>query len=416
MRLALAAIVAAGCYNPAYKDCEVSCASGNGCPDDFTCDMTLGKCRVPNAPPMCGGNGDDAGPTCGWMYATNFNPCSLGTVTDVDIQTAVTYDSDIGQSTTGMNLGMGTLLQRPGAPTVRMLAFEDLRITPQGTLTVTGATPLLIAANTVTIGGAIDLSGENGAVDPSCDAQPGIANDQAAGGGGGGGFGSVGGMGGEGGLAGTATGNAQGGSPIATAFSPLRGSCTGRPGGKPASSNATAGSGGYAGGAIQITAHDSIDIAGAIRANGGGGTGATSTPSGCAGGSCGAGGGGGGAGGVIFLEAPQINFTGQQAKLCANGGGGGGGAGGGAIASTSTGGGGLCGNVPGNAGSGVNSGGNGGGGGFVVQPNGISGADGNNTIAMSAGGGGGGSAGRIGIRGTVTGTRQVESPAIEMLP
>lgn len=57
MKLVLAlGLVLAGCYSPAYKDCDISCASGS-CPDGLHC--VQGRCRVdPNPVLACGGGPD----------------------------------------------------------------------------------------------------------------------------------------------------------------------------------------------------------------------------------------------------------------------------------------------------------------------------------------------------------------------
>ena len=120
---------------------------------------------------------------------------------------------------------------------------------------------------------------------------------------------------------------------------------------------------------------------------------------------------------MILLEAPQVNFTGTGARVCANGGSGGGGAGGNMVGAgtAQVGGGNYCANAQPVIGSPINGGGAGGAGGFVDRGTGTAGLDGDGSLT-SAGGGGGGSVGRIGVRGTMTGTRQIESPAIQTLP
>ncbi len=51
--------LAAGCYSPAYRDCEISCANGT-CPSGLEC--TAGACRLPGMTAPCGeGPDDDAG-------------------------------------------------------------------------------------------------------------------------------------------------------------------------------------------------------------------------------------------------------------------------------------------------------------------------------------------------------------------
>lgn len=53
------ALVATGCYSPSWGDCNVTCASGNGCPDGFEC--LGGVCRLGGRTGACLAPGDDAG-------------------------------------------------------------------------------------------------------------------------------------------------------------------------------------------------------------------------------------------------------------------------------------------------------------------------------------------------------------------
>lgn len=49
-----------GCYGPSYKDCEVTCATGNGCPSGLTCDDALGVCRTEGHGVACGTTNEDS--------------------------------------------------------------------------------------------------------------------------------------------------------------------------------------------------------------------------------------------------------------------------------------------------------------------------------------------------------------------
>ncbi|HEY4241798.1 MAG TPA: hypothetical protein VGM88_18375 [Kofleriaceae bacterium] len=127
-------------------------------------------------------------------------------------------------------------------------------------------------------------------------------------GGGAGGTGSTVGANG-GGWEGGATGGVALASPIARTFGPLVPGCAGDNG------NGTgAGRGGYGGGILYIGASVSIDIAGTVRADGGGATRGNAND---------AAGGGGGAGGLVVLETNSVSVTGT---ISATGGGGAGGA------------------------------------------------------------------------------------------
>lgn len=58
MKAAIAALaLLAGCYSPAYRDCEVGCASG-ACPSGLSCDPALRVCRVEGATGACGATAD----------------------------------------------------------------------------------------------------------------------------------------------------------------------------------------------------------------------------------------------------------------------------------------------------------------------------------------------------------------------
>lgn len=420
MRFVVAVSVVAGCYSPSYKDCEITCATSNACPDGFSCDTANGVCRQHGVEASCGStrdSGADAKQCLGFTLATNFDPCVVGDSNgDTTVVQKITYNTDLGMLEGSPLPGFeaGTLIDQGQGQRVRVLKFGDLYITPAGQLQLVGVTPILFVVHTMRIEGAVDLDAAHSAAFTACTATEGIGAGMGGGGGGGGGFAATGGGGGEGGDAATITGRALGGAMLTGGFSPLRSSCPGRTGG--AASNAVGGVGGAAGGSIQVTARDSITVSGSIRANGAGGGPASSIPVGAM--TYGAGGGGGGAGGVIFLEAPVVT-VGSTARLCANGGGGGGGAGGMAgQAGTAVGGDMLCANSPPSGGPSYANAGPGGSGGSVVAP---SGRPGNDTTAGSpsgGGGGGGGSVGQIGVRSTtpMIMTPQVASPAIQMLP
>jgi hypothetical protein len=53
------ALVATGCFSPGFADCKVTCASGNGCPDGFSC--ISGLCRIGGRTGDCVSSADDAG-------------------------------------------------------------------------------------------------------------------------------------------------------------------------------------------------------------------------------------------------------------------------------------------------------------------------------------------------------------------
>lgn len=200
-----------------------------------------------------------------------------------------------------------------------------------------GSRPLVIVATeSITITGNLDVSSRRGqtagaganAAGCMMNAIEGEDDGGGGGGGGGGGFGAGGGNAGlgdtnrsNGGGAGTeATGGTGGGMSVG-AF--IRGGCRGGDGGSTNGNNGGSGQGtnhgpgSNGGGAVYLIAQGSITVQtnGAIYASGGGGNGGNTTSGG---------GGGGGSGGLIGLDAMTITVDG---KLAANGGGGGGGAG-----------------------------------------------------------------------------------------
>lgn len=221
----------------------------------------------------------------------------------------------------------------------------------------------------------------------TCDCQSG-EDDYDDCGGGGGGFATAGGAGGlEGGkfcsqgpepLGGVTYGNQQ--------LVPLVGGSGGGSGDVGGAAGATPGSGGGGGGAIQISA-STIELSGAVAANGGPGTGGYSWSSDYPGG-----GGGAGSGGGILLEAATITSPGGGWALAAGGGGGGGGdnctADDGEMSIL------VAGNEqPPTGGAGCNSGGKGGTGAYGSGPSAAQ--DGQNAGIWQGPGGGGGGAGYL---------------------
>jgi hypothetical protein len=265
----------------------------------------------------------------------------------------------------------------------------------------TGSRPLVvIAATTLEIDNALDVSSINGstgaAANPADCSMTGMtgANDQGGGGGGAGGsFSSSGGAGGHGddNNNGQPAGQAPGGNPNATSVpTTVRGGCKGGGGGDAGAGGSTGGDGG---GAMYLIAGSHIAVNGGAFASGAGGP---------PGPSC-AGGGGGGSGGLVGLDAPTIDVTGE---VSANGGAGGGG--GGTSNAGQRGGDGTTtaydqkatGGNPGTTG-----GGNGGDGTTLGSLTGETGTKGD-----CGGGGGGGGVGYVWVHGTVTGNRISPAP------
>lgn len=396
-------VLGAGCYSPSYKDCEVTCATGNGCPSGLTCDQTLGVCRTEGHGQACGAPVDDtamapdSNQAC-WPYApTNYAPC------EPDFPPAVDYTYGSGQ----IDTDAGTFQGPPGTPLmqigsiylsggtrVRLLHVTSFSLpSASTTLFVRGDLPLLVVSEgNIDINGQIDATGAVKTPGAGCSAGlgEGHANPGSTGGGGGG-FLSGGGLGGA---AGTGTSGGVGGAVIGTAMQrPLVAGCPGAAGGTPSATGAPAGAGGFGGGAVELAARGTITINGRIVAGGAGGAigmysnPITQCPNGCA-----TGGGGGGAGGAIVLEATSVTFA-PNATACATGGGGGQGAANDPTQQGKPGNPGTC--VGGGGGNGNNIGGSGGDG--SISQTDASPGKAPAAGASGAGGGGGGGAGRIRI-------------------
>lgn len=260
-----------------------------------------------------------------------------------------------------------------------------------GDVTITGTRRLVIvAAGALTVSGHVTASAQGTIPGPggvAAEGGQGAGGEGSSGGGfdsggGGAGFGTAGGAGG-GALGGT--GGAAYGATLAD-FIGGSGGGSGVSCGPSVGINDSTGAGGAGGGALQLSSAVSLQVTAdaIIEANGGGGRGGCFSSTGPVSG----GGGGGGAGGMLFLEAPTIEVHGA---LYANGGGGGAGANSSANQSGASGSDGLAGTTAAPGGASAGNGGSGGSGGVLsiapTTPNSASNA-----------GGGGGAVGRIWLR------------------
>jgi hypothetical protein len=188
-------------------------------------------------------------------------------------------------------------------------------ITVSAALTVTGARPLVLLGETVTIAALLDVASHRGATTgpaanaTQCAAFPTtpVARSDGGGGGAGGSFMTKGGDGGRGQNSAATGGTAA----VADATAPalLRGGCAGQIGGTGTQASGAVGAGG---GAIYIAASVfSMTNTGVINASGAGATGGGTY----------SGGSGAGAGGMIVIYANQLGST-TGGRLLANGGGG----------------------------------------------------------------------------------------------
>lgn len=197
--------------------------------------------------------------------------------------------------------GAASITQQGGIATV-VLAFEDLEIAGNATLSIIGTRPaIIVSMKDIEVLGAIQVAA---GAQPCAGAGLGVNGGGGAfqykSGGGGGGFATVGGQGGS--VTAGAAGGAGGAVNLGTQ---LRGGC---PGGLGGGSSARASAGG---GALQLVARQTITIAGIINSPGQGGEG----------GGFGNGGNGGGSGGDLLFEAQSL--VASSGGLTCNGGAGG---------------------------------------------------------------------------------------------
>lgn len=291
-------------------------------------------------PPARSDGGPDGAACAGWQ-PEGFDPCALAITSDaLDLGDApYVYDTTAGTLYDAAHQAVlhsgQAIVQGDGSP-LAVLSIGRLTTSTGTRLGVTGSRPLLIVSwSSIVIDGTLDAGSHLGITDAAAHIAQTVqfgaganqgcltgagrdGSDASTGGSGGGGGGGLQGVGGAGG--GGDPGASGGGGGMAVAITAVHGGC---PGGASGAAGAIAtfpaapGSralGGAGGGAIRLVARDSIDVSGAISANGAGGAGAP-TSSAC-------GGGGGGAGGYIGFEAPVVTLRGS---VTANGGGGGGG-------------------------------------------------------------------------------------------
>lgn len=406
MRFGCCALLAlSACYAPAVVTGAPCDLARDNCPMGQTCEATGNGsfCTAGGASRVDGGTGD-SGTGKGSCYGGGL----LGSMCFASAPTGAVMLAGVTINTASVGAGNCTEIRaQTGGPSLCIVAGATISVAAGATVRASGPNPLvLIAAQSITINGGIDLSshlpatiggvpvtgaGGRTAVDCAATGLDGVAGklmngtDYGGGGAAGGSFGALGGAGGEGGD----NRNIGRGNPVAVpAPRVLIGGCGGGRGGD-GSEGGGSGIGGSGGGAIYLLAGNSISVPGKLNASGsggGGGSGGTFSSGG---------GGGGGAGGMIGLEAPRITVAGS---LFANGGGGGGG-GGNQFDNIGQPGADPTGPAPAATGGsgGNNGGGSGGNGSSAAQPGAIGTASGNNTLC--AGGGGGGGAGVIRVFG-----------------
>lgn len=350
------------------------------------------------------GDGDGAPPTdatvttdarCRLGFVDLCGAGAAGPALTVSVATTIDTDTDPRCAT----------LAQPGGPDACLVWVASVSIGVGARLTATGSRPLVIAAaGDLVVDGVVDVSSRRGqargaGAATECATPRAPENDAGgAAGGAGGSFGSVGGAGGTGdtdqslGGDGTALGGLPGSALAVLPFA--RGGCRGQEGGAEGASGGQGGTGGDPGGAVVLAAFGAVRVTatGQVLAGGAGG----------GGGQVQAGGGGGGSGGYIGLEGASLEIAGA---LAANGGGGGGG-GARVNGSPVSGGpgadGGLGGVVAAGGTPAFDAGGGTGAAGAIVAGAGAS--------SIVGAGGGGGGVGAIAVRGAISGAGSI-SPA-----
>lgn len=366
-----------------------------------------------------GGGGGDGGPGSAdampgpdampdpcedWAPAAPFDPCEIAPDErgdDLELNQTVVYTYNTTDGTLQVNMGTASPMPCTSilGGSACVLSVASLTVGSNAILRVTGDKALVIASwGSIVIEGEVDASSYREVVDvdlvefdgpganpESCPDLTGTDNLTGSGGGGGGGLATPGGAGGiAGGVVMTST---DGGAAVADIG--LRGGCPGGDSGALELNGARA-DGGSGGGAIALSAFDSVSVNGSAVIQAGGAGGLRGTDEGDAG----LGGAGGGSGGLVWLDAPTITL-GASTTLAANGGGGGGGGdnnqngqnGLDARSDTSPAGGGS-GNDAGSGGAGVDG-------------NDTEGGEGGTSNATGGGGGGGGGGGLIRLDGDV---------------
>lgn len=398
----MAAVVLAGCYAPSAQSGAPCDLSIDNCPSGQRCTMTgsgafcLATTPDQNVDGSTTNTDGKPAPSC---FGTGVvrDVCNLNVSADVD----VAADRVINTAMVGAPNCDAIIAQPSGGPSMCVVAAGNFNIATGAKLSATGANPLLlVAANSFTIAGTLDVASHitSNVIGPGASTTCGNGTaggtggnpDGAGGGGAGGSFGTSGANGGVGFNSSTNNPGGPGGIALAPVTpAALVGGCPGGNGGDGSGGGGGGpGVGGRGGGGVYVIAGESLVISGTINASGaGGGPGKDSLDAS-------AGAGGGGSGGFIGLDAPSMSITGT---VFANGGSGGGGGG------NMPAGFGSRGNDPTNAttpAAGGNGGAGGGGNGGAGFANGNVAATGANGSSLyCAAGGGGGGAGIIRVYG-----------------
>ncbi len=319
------------CTDDTPEDCLAAACDGEGACDQAYEVMSSGSACGSGDPGTCDDQGNCIPPILFPYPPSNFDPSAIpvpGVAVTIDCDATYNSSSDTFSPWCGPVPPSYSLSQGVG-PDVRLLAMNILTVTAEGSLTITGDRPVVLAVfgnaaieGTVFAGAVGAANGPGGGQVSVCALSDG-ANGATGptfypgAGGGGGAYGSFGASGGDGGATGAITGGIGGSTSGIPAITPLRGGCRGGSGGS--GYGGAGGSGGGGGGAVQISAAGTLSVDGIVAAPGGGGQGGRYSPNG---GSSGGGGGGGGAGGAVLLEGEGL-VLGASGIVTANGAGGG---------------------------------------------------------------------------------------------
>jgi hypothetical protein len=149
----VATAIYVSCYQPSFRDCEISCTAQSGCPSGLSCDTGAGRCASHG---ICApGDGqvgdDDGGPldvsTECWGYApTNYAPCEMG---------FPPATGDLLGATTMINTDDPSCSYNNGA----VCLFRYTNISIHSPITVHGTRPLILVGDQIDLDSTISFDG-----------------------------------------------------------------------------------------------------------------------------------------------------------------------------------------------------------------------------------------------------------------
>ena len=297
MRIALAALLASGCYHPTIPDQSFVCGPDGLCPSGFSCNAAR-LCEKSGANTVDGGS---SGLYSGVLGTTDLS--GLSGILECSTKTGQ-MKLRVGSGPNEVDTivvpasaaGFFRLAQTSG-PALGVWSFQSLTVPAGVTMkpaSDSDAMPIFAAVGPMVVDGPVDWRGFGGfgglAGQVGQDRGSGVAS-----GGAGGGFGGGGGGAGYASVGDAGTGGARGGASYGTADLAILHAGAGGGGG-----GDDGGRGGNGGGSVALVSQARITLGGTIDVSGtAGGTG----------GAMGGGGGGGGSGGSILVSAPQVTLS-----------------------------------------------------------------------------------------------------------